>query len=333
MQNIKISNPILSDGDSIQAGPVIGQDEEFDPIREIRRLRQDLLHRLNRFGQFESDSSGEQDDVQSDRNPPSDESPAVENRYDFRQSVPPPNGDYCSTLSTMDHGSKRNSERLFARIREARNLLSRIRLTDPAAKREESLALEEKIKDEIKEQVREEVFAVLKEFPASRNEPDAPVNADPSGISGVCAPSERQTGAAPPEMILSILPPEPGDQSVCAGTSSPRAAEVVDLHEFSGLNILFPSSTAPVGSVSEAGELSRFWIATLKTLNSGMVLLGWFGIFLGVLCHLRGEGHDVCVGLPIAVIGLTLIFIGLLGRAVQDSVNRRTDGGKLTISS
>lgn len=76
------------------------------------------------------------------------------------------------------------------------------------------------------------------------------------------------------------------------------------------------------------------WIALLKKMNSGMVLIGFLGIVLGTLYHVRGMGDDIRIGLPVALIGSMLIVIGVAGRVTQDYLNRRdARRGKLTTVS
>lgn len=328
--------------------------DDFDPVREIRRLRQELAHRL-RTVHLELDdlpvNSDTQKVVDSDEPKPNEEKPAsetekVENSIDTPMTPARTPEEFADRLDRtrlllkqLQHPDKIGCNVDYNRVdctAEGADRDTRHDRGNGVEFQTEIFKFKEQIKKEILFELEERLPKLLrKELFVGNHLPTIDdSNADSLDFGKVEIHNSKPTKRFDFDTVSDTV--EPGHdssiirQEVFKNTAADTADVAVSVEssaisnhksgaesEFQGKNLL---------------RKDTVYGGILKFLNSILTLSGFVGLLFGTLFIIRGEAMDNEIGFPLLMAGTGLIVIGFTGRLLHLS-NTSTEGGKLTSCS
>lgn len=130
---------------------------------------------------------------------------------------------------------------------------------------------------------------------------------------------------------LYVAPPAPGNYSRLAPSNweqhpAPQASVPSQApsasadHRFDDAQV---EEALQTGRPVEEQDTPGYFVMMLRVLNVMLILIGCVGIVWGTISWIRGDNIQSALGLPIALTGLAMILVGIVGRMWQDFSDRR----------
>lgn len=298
-----------------RSGPLLSEfrsegSDEFKPVDEIRRLRQDLAERINTLLQESAKAKAE---VVSLRAAKTSLHQAEESLQSRRNLTNQPTGE-----------SFPSPVRIKSEAKETRNVAPSERIQSEKVQAVE--AREEKIAVSVER---------LQKQLDEANELLCRFNATQTMVPPLIIPTATQSVAASAiemETIVELraIPTEHfvDGSKVTAQMTDEQQAEIQ-------LSEKFPVTELFADKASDEEDDIPHWIPLFSRLNIGLIILGFLATLFGIFFYVWGNFNETQIGTHVAFLGLSLVVIGIAGRLSQEFVNRFDEGprGKLTIVS